>query len=92
MLKFQNNHTTTIETFEYFIITVHVVINDLYYQFAPHEIIHMRHILNVKLSDLEIIMLSLCGELVGIDSENAWRSFIKRVITPFSATLQTKPF
>ena len=52
MLKFQNNHTTTIETFEYFIITVYVVINDLYYQFAPHEIIHMRHILNVKLSDL----------------------------------------
>ena len=30
------------------------------------------------MSDSEIITLSICGELAGIDSENAWYSFVKR--------------
>lgn len=30
------------------------------------------------MSDSEIITLSICGELIGIDSENAWYSFVKR--------------
>lgn len=30
------------------------------------------------MSDSEIITLSICGELVGTDSENAWYSFVKR--------------
>ena len=30
MLKFQNNNTTVIKTFEDFILTVYVVIDDLY--------------------------------------------------------------
>lgn len=30
------------------------------------------------MSDPEIITLSICGELIGMDSENAWYSFVKR--------------
>lgn len=30
------------------------------------------------MSDLEIITISICGELAGIDSENAWFSFVKK--------------
>lgn len=30
------------------------------------------------MSDSEIITLSICGDLIGIDSENAWYSFVKR--------------
>ena len=71
MLKFQNNHTTIIATFEDFIITVSVIIDDLYHQFAPPEVINRQHIFYAKLTDSEIITLSICGELVGIDSENA---------------------
>lgn len=78
MLKFQNNHTTVITTFEDFILTVYVVIDELYHQFAPSEVIHRRHVLDAKLSDPEIITISLCGELAGIDSENAWFSFVKK--------------
>ena len=37
-----------------------------------------RHILDAKLSDPEIITIGICGELAGIDSENAWFSFVKR--------------
>lgn len=31
-----------------------------------------------KMSDSEIITLNICGELLGIDSENAWYFFVKR--------------
>ena len=33
---------------------------------------------NAKLSDSEIITISICGELIGVDSENAWFSFVKK--------------
>ena len=78
MLKFQNNNTTLIATFEDFILTAYVIIDELYHQFAPPEVTRRRHILNAKLSDSEIITISLCGELAGVDSENAWFSFVKR--------------
>ena len=58
MLKFQNNNTTLIATFEDFILTVYVVIDDLYHQFAPPEVIFRRHVLDAKLSDPEIITIS----------------------------------
>ena len=57
MLKFQNNNTTLIATFEDFILTVYVVIDDLYHQFAPPEVISRRHVLDAKLSDPEIITI-----------------------------------
>ena len=78
MLKFQDNNTTIIATFEYFILTTYVIIDELYHQFAPPEVTRRRHVLDAKLSDSEIITISLCGELAGIDSENAWFSFVKR--------------
>lgn len=76
--EFQDNHTTVIATFEDFILTVYVAIDELYHQFAPPEVTFRRHILDAKLSDPEIITISICGELAGIDSENAWFSFVKK--------------
>ena len=78
MLKFQNNHTTIPATFEDFILTVYVFIDDLYWEYAPKTVSHRRNIQDAKLSDSEIITISICGELVGIDSKNAWFSFVKR--------------
>ena len=78
MLKFHNNDTTIIATFEDFILTTYVIIDDLYQCFAPPEVKKRRHVLDAKLSDSEIITIALCGELVGIDSENAWLSFVKK--------------
>ena len=78
MLKFQNNNTTVIATFEDFILTVYVIIDELYHQFAPTQVTSRRHVLDAKLSDSEIITISICGELAGIDSENAWFSFVKK--------------
>lgn len=39
MLKFQNSNTTLIATFEDFILTVYIVIDDIGYQFALPEVI-----------------------------------------------------
>lgn len=78
MSKFHTNHTTVLATFEDFLTTVFVIIDDLYCRYAPPEVTKRRHVLDAKLSDSEIITISLCGELAGIDSENAWYSFVKR--------------
>lgn len=78
MLKFQNDYTTIIATFEDFILLVYTIIDDLYQQYVPTSVSQRRNAGSAKLSDSEIITLSICGELIGIDSENAWYSFVKR--------------
>ena len=78
MLKFQGDYTTLIATFEDFILLVYTIIDDLYQQFVPTSVLKRRNAGTAKLSDPEIITLSICGELIGIDSENAWYSFVKR--------------
>lgn len=78
MLKFQYDYTTLLTTFEDFILLVYTVIDDLYHQFAPACVSQRRNADSSKMSDPEIITLSICGELVGMDSENAWYSFVKR--------------
>lgn len=78
MLKFQDDYTTIITTFEDFILLVYTIIDDLYHQFVPSSVSQRRNVDTAKMSDSEIITLSICGELTGIDSENAWYSFVKR--------------
>ena len=78
MLKFQDNYTTILTTFEDFILLVYTIIDDLYHQFVPSSVSQRRNVDTAKMSDSEIITLSICGELAGIDSENAWYSFVKR--------------
>lgn len=78
MLKFQDNNTTLITNFEDFILTVFVFIDELYQKYVSNSISKRRNVLSAKLTDSEIITISICGELAGIDSENAWFSFVKR--------------
>ena len=78
MLKFQSDYNITIKQFEDFILMVYVIVDDLYLQYAPDQVLKRRNISQAKLSDSEIITITICGELVGIDSENAWFSFVKK--------------
>ncbi len=78
MLKFQDDYTTLITTFEDFILLVYTIIDDLYNQLAPLSVSQRRNVTTAKMSDSEIITLSICSEIIGIDSENAWYSFVKR--------------
>ena len=78
MLKFQDNNTTLLANFEDFILTVFTFVDDLYQKYVPTSVSERRNVLQAKLSDSEIITIGICGELAGIDSENAWFSFVKR--------------
>ena len=78
MLKFQDDYTTLIATFEDFILLVYTIMDDLYKQFIPQAVSKRRNVTTAKMSDSEIIALSICSEVVGIDSEKAWYSFVKR--------------
>lgn len=77
-MKSTNDYTTLLATFEDFILLVYAVIDDLYQQFVPACVSQRRNVDLAKMSDSEIIALSICGELIGMDSENAWYSFVKR--------------
>ena len=78
MLKFQEDYTTLITTFEDFILLVYTLVDDLYKQFVPVVVSQRRNVSAAKMSDPEIITLSICSEVLGIDSEKAWYSFVKR--------------
>lgn len=78
MLKFQDDYTTLIATFEDFILLVYTIVDDLYRQVVPVSVSQRRNVDTAKMSDSEIIALSICGELTGTDSEKAWYSFVKR--------------
>lgn len=78
MLKFQYDYTTLIAAFEDFILLVYVIIDDLYQQFASSAVSQRHNVTTAKRSDSEIITLSICSELICIDSEKAWHSFVKR--------------
>ena len=60
------------------ILFVYTVIDDLYQQFALACVSQRRNADSARLSDSEIITLSICGELIGMGSENVWYSFMKR--------------
>ena len=78
MLKFQDNYSIQIENMEDLIVISYVMIDELYKQYAPQEVAKRKNVSKVKLSDSEIITISICGELAGIDSENSWYNFVKK--------------
>jgi IS5 family transposase len=90
MLKFQDNYNTTIESFEDFILIVFVLIDDLYAEQSPNLIKNRRNIDCAKLSDTETITISICGELIGVDSEKAWFSFVKKNYSHFFPKLGSR--
>lgn len=58
--------------------SIFVIIDDIYKEIIPLKIKNRRNILESKLSDSEIITISIVGELLGIDSEKSFFSFLKR--------------
>jgi len=71
ILKFQNNNTIVLSTFEDFILTTYVIIDDLYKRFVPPEVTHRRNVLKARMSNPEVITICICGELTGVDLEKA---------------------
>ncbi|SHF60662.1 transposase, IS4 family [Desulforamulus putei DSM 12395] len=61
-----------------FVIVAYVIIDDIYQKVTPTYIRNRCNINDSILSDSEIITISIVGELLTIDSENAWFSFCKK--------------
>ena len=51
MLKFQDNYSIQIENMEDLIVISYVMIDELYKQYAPQEVMKRKNISKVKLSD-----------------------------------------
>lgn len=78
MLKFQENYTTNSRDMEEIFTIIFVIIDDLYEKYAPTQVKERKNVREGKITDPEIITIRLVGEMMGIDSENAWHSFVKK--------------
>ena len=78
MLKFHDDYTTTLSNLEDLFTIIYVIIDDLYQKYAPVQVKRRKNVAESRISDSEIITISLVGEILGIDSENAWHSFVKK--------------
>ena len=71
------SYTFVLEDLEDLVIVVYVVVDDLYQGHVPARIKN-RPGPSSPFSDSEIITLGLVGEMLGIASEKAWLSFVRR--------------
>ena len=78
MLEFTSYSIQNIDDLKDLFTICYTIIDDIYKEIAPSQIINRKNILQSKLSDSEIITISLVGEITTIDSENAWFNFVKR--------------
>ncbi len=78
MLELNNYSIQNIENLTDLFTTIFVVIDDIYNEITPISIRNRRNIKESKLSDSEIITISIVGELLTIDSEKSFFSLLKR--------------
>ncbi|SHH94832.1 hypothetical protein SAMN02745196_02004 [Clostridium collagenovorans DSM 3089] len=78
MLEFTNYSTQNVADLKDFFTVSYTIIDDIYKEVDPSQITHRKNVSKSKLSDSEIITISLVGEIATIDSENAWFNFVKK--------------
>ena len=78
MLELNNYYIQEQKNLTDLFTNVFVIIDDIYNEIIPISISNRRNINDSKLSDSEIITISIVGELLTIDSEKALFSLLKR--------------
>lgn len=78
MLKLNKYYIQDIENLKDFITVIFVIIDDLYNEHIPNSIKNRPHKDLAILSDSEIMTISIIGELLSIDSERAWVSYVNK--------------
>ena len=78
MLELNNYYIQEQKNLTDLFTSVFVIIDDIYNEIIPMSISNRRNINDSKLSDSEIITISIVGELLTIDSEKALFSLLKR--------------
>ena len=78
MLEFNNYYIQYQENLTDLFTNIFVIIDDIYNEIIPITVSNRRNIKDSKLSDSEIITISIVGELLTIDSEKAFFSLLKK--------------
>ena len=78
MLELNNYYIQELENLTDLFTNIFVIIDDVYNEIIPIGIRNRRNIKDSKLSDSEIITISIVGELLTIDSEKSFFSLLKR--------------
>ena len=78
MLELNNYYIQELENLTDLFTNIFVIIDDIYNEIIPIGIRNRRNIKDSKLSDNEIITISIVGELLTIDSEKSFFSLLKR--------------
>ena len=78
MLEFNNYYIQDQKNLTDLFTNIFVIIDDIYNDIIPITVSNRRNIKDSKLSDSEIITISIVGELLTIDSEKAFFSLLKR--------------
>lgn len=77
-MEFQRYSSIPMNDLKDLITVIYVLTDDLYQECVPESIKHRLHKEKAKLSDSEIITIALAGEVMSIDSENAWVPFVQK--------------
>lgn len=78
MLELNNYYIQELENLTDLFTNIFVIIDDIYNEIIPTSIRNRRNIKDSKLSDSEIITISIVGELLTIDSEKSFFTLLKR--------------
>lgn len=74
----KSKYSTNINNLKELVLRIKTLIADIYEVVTPSEIKNRKRIKRMVMSDVEIITISVTGELVTIDSERAWYSFCQK--------------
>jgi len=54
------------------------IVAEIYEKVAPKEVSRRKNIKKMKLNDIDIITMSIVGEMVGVDSERGWYAYCRK--------------
>ena len=77
-MEFQRYYSMPISNLEDLVTIIFVLVDDLYKECISDNIKYRLHKEKAILSDSEVITIALVGEILMIDSERAWISFVQK--------------
>ena len=78
MLELNNYYIQEVKNLTDLFTIIFTIVDDIYNDIIPINIRNRRNIKDSKLSDSEIITISIVGELLTIDSEKSFFSLLSR--------------
>jgi len=77
-MEFRQDYSIQIDDLKDLITIIYVLIDELYREIIPNEIKKRLHWEKAILSDSEVITIAIVGEIMSVDSENAWISYVSK--------------